>query len=188
MMRCSPTFGRSRFIAWVPLILLLYTNPAFNAPAVKSRTSKARPRIKAVSTITAEMLSELLKVHNSIRSGVNLPPLQWSAELAAFSQKWADTLILRNGSGHNPNTPYGENIFVTGPGSTPARVVREWESESRDYSYRTNACASDDCGHYTQIIWRSSRRVGCGVARTPRREVWVCSYDPPGNYRNEWPY
>jgi pathogenesis-related protein 1 len=167
-----------RFVAWLPLILLLY------APAAKSRTSKARPRIDPVRAIAGEMLN----VHNTIRSKVNLPPLQWSGELAAYSQKWADTLIARNITDHNPKSPYGENIFVTGPGSTPLKVVQEWASESLDYSYRTNVCAGDDCGHYTQIVWRSSQKVGCGVARNPRREAWVCSYDPPGNYRNEWPY
>jgi pathogenesis-related protein 1 len=140
------------------------------------------------TAFTFEMRSEMLNVHNSIRSKMNLPPLQWSGELAAISQKWADTLIAKNASAHNPTSPYGENIFIAGPGATPTKVVQEWESESLAYSYRTNACAGDDCGHYTQIVWRSSQKVGCGVARGPRRDVWVCSYDPPGNYRNEWPY
>jgi pathogenesis-related protein 1 len=30
--------------------------------------------------------------------------------------------------------------------------------------------------------------VGCGVARSGRTEVWVCNYDPPGNYVGERPY
>ncbi len=130
---------------------------------------------------------EMLRFHNAVRAEVRLPPLQWSSELAASSQRWADTLVARNRSAHNPNSRYGENIFVTGLGSTASMAVKEWASESRDYDYRTNTC-STDCGHYTQIVWRDTAKVGCAVARGARREVWVCSYDPPGNYQNQWPY
>jgi pathogenesis-related protein 1 len=131
---------------------------------------------------------EMLAVHNAVRTEVKLPPLEWSNELAAFSRKWAVMLLAKNRVFHNPDSPYGENLFVTGEGSvTPSVVVRQWASESGDYHYRSNSC-SGDCGHYTQIVWRNTRRVGCAVARGAGREVWVCSYDPPGNYQGEWPY
>ena len=162
---------------WLGLILLL------GGTAGASSRKGSGSKNQTSNTIAQEMLS----VHNSVRAGLKLPPLQWSNTLAAFSQKWADTLVAKNRTAHNPSSPYGENIFVSGVGSTPSRVVKEWASESRDYSYRTNACTGD-CGHYTQIVWRQTSKVGCGVARDSRREVWVCSYDPPGNYVNEWPY
>jgi len=44
------------------------------------------------------------------------------------------------------------------------------------------------CGHYTQIVWRDTKQVGCGVARDNRREIWVCNYDPPGNWVGHRPY
>ncbi len=150
----------------------------------KSRTVKVKTRAPHVDNA---MVRELLTTHNAIRADLKLPPLQWSDALAAYSQKWADTLIARNRSAHNPNSPYGENILVAGIGSTPSSVVREWASESHDYAYSTNAC-STDCGHYTQIVWRQTTKVGCAVSRGSQREVWVCSYDPPGNYSGEWPY
>jgi pathogenesis-related protein 1 len=161
----------------------------FGIVLVVAGTAGARPRKvtppqpRPVSAIEREMLS----IHNAVRAELKLPPLQWSSSLAAFSQKWANTLAASNRTAHNPNSPYGENIFVSGIGSSPSTVVKEWASESRDYSYQSNACRTD-CGHYTQIVWRHSARIGCAVARGARREVWVCSYDPPGNYTNEWPY
>jgi hypothetical protein len=69
----------------------------------------------------------------------------------------------------------------------PSDVVGDWASETRDYSYPTNTCAGV-CGHYTQLIWSDTREVGCAVARDPAREVWVCNYDPPGNWVGERPY
>jgi pathogenesis-related protein 1 len=160
-------------------LILLGTSVA-NAQYKKA---KVRSAVSPVSTIAREMLS----VHNGIRADRKLPPLQWSDTLAVYSQKWANALLKSNRAAHNPNSPYGENILVSGIGSTPSSIVNEWASESRDYSYQTNAC-STDCGHYTQIVWRHTSRVGCAVARGVQREIWVCSYDPPGNYRDEWPY
>jgi uncharacterized protein YkwD len=153
-----------------------------------SRTITIRSGESSSRTMTAvSFATEMLTTHNKIRAEAGLPPLQWSIELAAYSQKWADSLIAKNKAAHNPRSAYGENILVTGLGSTPSMVVTEWASESQDYTYRSNTC-SRDCGHYTQLVWRSTRKVGCARAFNGQREIWVCSYDPPGNFRGERPY
>jgi uncharacterized protein YkwD len=130
--------------------------------AVQSRDLSVRSNAHSVNALAQEMLT----VHNAIRAERKLPPLQWSNELAAYSKKWANTLLAKSLSSHNPNSPYGENIFITGVGSAPSLAVRQWASESRSYDYRTNSCSAD-CGHYTQIVWRDTLRVGCAVARGP---------------------
>ena len=150
---------------------------------MRSGESSPRSRIMTASSFSREMLT----AHNNIRAAIELPPLQWSSELAAYSQKWADSLIAKNRATHNSKSPYGENILVTGLGSTPSTVVTEWASESQDYTYRSDTC-NGDCGHYTQLVWRSTRKVGCARALNGQREIWVCSYDPPGNFRGEKPY
>ncbi len=135
------------------------------------------------STLAREMVS----THNAVRADVNVAPLQWSDKLAAISQKWADTLVARRQFSHS-DSEYGENLFAIAGGSvTPATVVGHWASESRNFDYRANACRGL-CGHYTQIVWRESRKVGCAVARGGGREVWVCNYDPPGNWLGQRPY
>lgn len=170
--------GRFAGVLWLVLMICISVNAG-----PKTRTNKSVSRVQPLNAVAREMLA----VHNAIRTDLRLPPLQWSDNLAAFSQRWANTLSGRSRASHNPNSPYGENIFVTGSGSNPSLVVKEWASESRDYSYHSNSCSSD-CGHYTQIVWRDTTKVGCAVARGPRRDIWVCSYDPPGNYTGEWPY
>jgi pathogenesis-related protein 1 len=134
-----------------------------------------------------DFVPEMLKAHNGVRAKAGLSPLQWSDELAAYSQKWANQLIAKNKTAHNSRSVYGENILATGLGSTPSSVVAEWASEAVDYSYSNNSCKGD-CGHYTQLVWRNTQKVGCAMAGDSRREIWVCSYDPPGNYRGERPY
>ena len=63
-------------------------------------------------------------------------------------------------------------------------------SERSNYSYDSNSCApGEDCGHYTHIVWRDTREVGCGVATgADGSGVWVCNYNPAGNVDSESPY
>jgi uncharacterized protein YkwD len=146
-----------------------------------------KSNIRSRTMTEDDFAREMLHAHNDVRGRVGLPPLQWSGELAAYSQKWANSLIADNRTAHNSKSPYGENILSSGLGTTPVSVVTEWESESRNYTYTTNTC-SGDCGHYTQLVWRGTQKVGCAMAHNNQREVWVCSYDPAGNIRGRWPY
>lgn len=132
--------------------------------------------------------SELLQPQNEIRVRVGVPPLVWSPQLAAAAQDWADHLIQTGGFAHTPNDPYGENLYeIDGATASPAQVVGAWADEARYYDVRTDSCTSV-CGHYTQIVWRATRGVGCGVASAAGREIWVCEYDPPGNMIGHRPY
>lgn len=123
----------------------------------------------------------MIAAHNAIRARAGTQPLKWSASLAAHAQSWADHLLSTGLFLHTPNPMWGENLFeIRGGSATPSDVVSDWASESGDYDYATNTCRSV-CGHYTQLVWRDTREVGCAVARNSSREVWVCEYNPPGN-------
>ena len=131
---------------------------------------------------------DMLSAHNDVRLHAGVPLLAWSNRLAAHAQDWANTLLSRRQFFHRPNPRYGENLFeIVGATASPAQVVHEWASEARDYNHRSNTCRGV-CGHYTQIVWRDTKAVGCAVARSGGREVWVCNYDPPGNWVGERPY
>lgn len=138
--------------------------------------------LTAVAVNAASLPREMIGAHNAVRARVDAPPLAWSDRLAAVARDWADTLLTRHQFFHRPRSRYGENLFeITGASMSPVEVVAEWAAESRDYDYQTNTCRAV-CGHYTQIVWRDTREVGCAVARGRGREVWVCNYDPPGNW------
>jgi len=142
------------------------------------------PSAPARSSLSRDMLAR----HNAVRARVGMPPLAWSDRLAARAQDWADTLLGRKQFIHRPNSTYGENLFeITGAAASPAQVVDAWAAESRNYDYASNKC-SGVCGHYTQIVWGDTKEVGCAVARGRGREVWVCNYDPPGNWADKRPY
>jgi pathogenesis-related protein 1 len=125
----------------------------------------------------------LLALQNSVRASVGEEPLTWSPELADVAQEWANHLMATGAFQHHLGGPYGENLFeITGGVATPQDVVSAWADEVRDYNLQTNACSGDtDCGHYTQIVWSTTRAVGCAFASASSRQVWVCEYYPAGN-------
>jgi Cysteine-rich secretory protein family len=46
-----------------------------------------------------------------------------------------------------------------------------WANEVDQYNYNGNSCSSGMCGHYTQMIWSNTGRVGCGTAKCPSLKI-----------------
>ena len=137
---------------------------------------------------TQSLAQEMLAAHNAIRARVGERPLVWSPQVAAVAQDWANRLIATGAFSHRPNNRYGENLYTISGGSMSVEeAVNGWAAEAHGYDIRTNICAGV-CGHYTQIVWASTRAIGCAVAAKGYRQVWVCDYDPPGNVIGERPY
>ncbi len=169
--------------------------PASDPPATPSssrspRAPRASPEPAGPRDRETGTLVGITAAHNEVRRGVGVGPLRWSSELAAHAQQWADHLAARGCNlQHRPSggDAFGENLFWSSAAATPAAVVAEWAAERSGYDHAKNRCRGV-CGHYTQVVWRRSQRLGCGVARCDAAELWVCNYDPPGNFVGESPY
>ena len=141
---------------------------------------------------------EILNSHNELRkkTSASIPDLVWSEEIASYAQEWANHLSktkncgLEHRKGANRVKRYGENLFAMyGASADGKKVTEDWYSEIADYTYSSNSCKSGKvCGHYTQVIWAKSTELGCGMAKCKRGEVWVCNYNPPGNFVGQKPY
>lgn len=147
----------------------------------------------------------LLDTHNAWRAQVGVAPLRWADDLAADAGRWAATLAhdgcrMR----HSPDAERpdaGENLFWASPlrwsdGRTEVQAVDgrqvadAWAGERADYDHARNSCTpGKPCGHYTQMVWRGSRELGCArQVCADRAQLWVCRYRPAGNYVGERPY
>lgn len=173
--------------------------------------------LAGASELPDAVRADLLTAHQAGRAAVAatppLPPLQWSRELAAFAQDWAEQLAQRqcalqhrgeNGDSAQrqltvaggPPQLSGENLYMAWSSESyadylmpAADVVASWLREGADYDYAGNRCRPGQvCGHYTQAVWRDSRWLGCGRARCTQQEVWVCNYSPAGNVQGQRPY
>jgi pathogenesis-related protein 1 len=149
-------------------------------------------------------LAGIVAAHNAVRAGVGVGPLSWDGALAATAAAWAatctDTVAPIGLLDHNPNRssghPWyvGENIYASsGAGAaTASAAVGAWAAEVADYTYATNSCAPGKvCGHYTQVVWAATTRVGCARRECPAltyQSTIVCDYGPGGNVNGSKPY
>ncbi|KAG6553220.1 hypothetical protein Mapa_004954 [Marchantia paleacea] len=128
--------------------------------------------------------------HNAARKAVNVANLSWDWNLAKYAQKWADNQARNNCQLKHSMGPYGENIYWASWSSTPLDAVKAWADEKPFYYYASNTCkAGEMCGHYTQVVWKTTAKVGCASSKCPGGGTYtVCSYNPPGNYIGQRPY
>ncbi len=150
-----------------------------------------------------QIRGKITAAHNRVRSAHGLSSLSWSNRLANIAQDWADHLATNNSCRmrHRSNNRYGENLywhsalrFSSGKREvmsvSPNRVVKSWASEKQHYNLNRNRCNSGQiCGHYTQLVWQSTRQVGCAMTVCPDKgQIWVCNYQPAGNIIGQRPY
>jgi pathogenesis-related protein 1 len=142
----------------------------------------------------------MLAAHNRVRAQVGLSPLRWSTILAQNAQDWADHLAINNACRMRHSGP-GENLYWASAidwsnGRREVqkvdanKVVTAWADERQHYNPKTNRCDPGKvCGHYTQIVWGNTQKVGCAYRICANSEqVWVCHYRPVGNIRGRRPY
>jgi len=128
----------------------------------------------------------LVDAHNRVRAAHCAPPLRWSGKLAASAQKWANTLRDRGCALGHSGGPHGENLAAGTSGTLDASaVVGMWYDEVKHYAFRTGGF-SMKTGHFTQVVWRATAEVGCGVSQCNGLDVWICQYDPPGNVEGQY--
>lgn len=167
-------------------------SPTPNRPSPTPNRPSPTPSSSPASNNQSQ--AEIINAHNRWRSQVNSPPLSWSNDLARVAQDWADQLSRSGGNiSHRPNNSYGENIYwAAGGGLSGTDAVDSWGSEIRYFKNGNFPDVSttgrwSDVGHYTQIIWATTTQVGCGSAQTGNQIIWVCNYNPPGNYQGRNP-
>ena len=130
----------------------------------------------------------VLSAHNIARRDAGVPDLDWDAGLAADAQDWADRLAATGRFEHSQaRKGEGENLFMgSADAYSYAEMVRYWVAEGRNFTNGAFPAISTTgqwaaVGHYSQIVWRDTTRVGCAIATGGGRDYLVCRYSPPGN-------
>jgi hypothetical protein len=166
--------------------------------AAASLLALAAPALQGNVGRLANLESRLLAAHNRERSEAGLPPLLWDESLAADAAPWAAHLARMDMLDHEEDAdeanPEGENLWLGTNGHySPEDMVGLWIAEKKHFRpgiFPDNSRTGDyeDVGHYTQLMWRATGRVGCALAKGAEDEILVCRYRQAGNVEGERPF
>lgn len=162
---------------------------------------------------TVSVKEACLKAHNDVRAlHQGTPALKHDDALAKEAANWALDIASSKNFRHS-NTKNGENIYyqavmsnIGPPGQppvlSPAHAVFAWYQESwevngRPQAYNYNSEQNPGTGHFTQIVWKETTKVGCGVATfeepNPSNPSFkmsntyiVAQYQKPGNMMGDF--
>ncbi|XP_074643338.1 cysteine-rich venom protein-like isoform X2 [Tubulanus polymorphus] len=147
--------------------------------------------------MTDAIKREILDVHNGYRGKVNPPPkymfkMIWDEEAAKVAMGWASQCGA--GGAHDESmarmvpgrSGYGQNMasFSSGSGSW-TKAIKMWYDEVEFFDYEQGGDISKT-GHYTQVVWADSYRIGCGMATCESGDLYICNYGEAGNFRDKY--
>ena len=161
-----------------------------------------------VAQVTSAERQAFLDGHNNVRRMVDpracppLPPLVWHDALAELAQNYSEKCTFTHNSqrvmavkgifssvGENLYQGLGLHSSMNAGVMEVENVTETWIMEEMFYNYTTNTC-SNVCGHYTQVVWRNTTYIGCGITNctSPDRYIVVCNYGEAGNFVGQSPY
>lgn len=176
-----------RRLAQILSLVLLALAPAVSASA--GRVDEFWPG-RELADNRSDFTERLLDMHNRERSRIGQQPLVWDARLAHDAKAWADTLAALGRFEHSPpglRVGEGENLWRGTSGAyTLEEMMGHFISEKRDFRpgvFPEVARSGNwhEIGHYTQMIWPTTRAVGCAMTTRQGSDYLVCRFSPPGN-------
>lgn len=159
----------------------------------------AAPLVQGATGTDNNLAERLLAGHNRERAAMGIPPLAWNELLARDARLYADHLtrvgyLVHSEDDPAETDPQGENLWAGTRGYYgPEQMVGLWVDEKKDFKsgvFPNNSVSGDleNVAHYTQVVWRSSRAVGCAVAHGAEDDFLVCRYSEGGNVIGERPF
>jgi hypothetical protein len=154
-------------------------------------TAASAPAASGLSIPAATLFGmRVVALHNQVRWSAGVQPITWDRNLAAAADTYAAQLASTGRWAHSAPAErpgQGENLWMGTHGSFSVdEMVDAWADEGRMFHAGAFPQVSktgrwDDVGHYTQMIWPGSIRVGCAVRSSASTDYLVCRYSPAGN-------
>ncbi|XP_064631145.1 GLIPR1-like protein 1 [Lineus longissimus] len=153
----------------------------------------------------AKFKEEMINAHRELRNtepAADMASMTYDDELATWAQKWANRCKWEHGHPSKEKkaigTSLGQNMWKgggTNSTSVGSKAAGAWAKEKQNYDFKSGKCEDGKaCGHYTQMVWATTTKVGCGYKLCKNKETGyqyrfvVCDYSPAGNYKGKRPY
>lgn len=179
---CSGEVCSDELSAWSSLLQTTVARQDTDEHKNHDLVYKSEATVQAKRALDADYI---LREHNIARCMHGADPLVWDDTLASHGKSWADT-VHYSGMAHGDmdfdGMHVGQNLAGScmSPGfpDSDKQAVAQWMEEE-----------SENGGHYTQVVWKGSKKVGCGMWCGPDLGMnccmVACDYYPAGNNMNE---
>ena len=134
---------------------------------------------------------DTLKYHNVYRKMHHAPPLANDAGLDKEAQAYAEKMAKSGNFAHAPaneRNGAGENLFASYYTEVDGTILTALSKEATDCFYDeikdydfNNPGFSMSTGHFTQVVWCGSTKLGVGIAVGKSGFYMVARYGPAGN-------
>lgn len=133
-----------------------------------------------------EIRNQVLQKSNSYRQKHELEPFTLDDQLNNCAQDWANQMVKLQIFDHRKDNVYGENLYLSLDfNNLGEQAVDSWYNEITKFniadeeSELVNNIATH---HMTQLLWKSSTKMGVGVSKNSDGTYnVVANYDPRGN-------
>nr|API81353.1 venom toxin [Hemiscorpius lepturus] len=150
----------------------------------------------------------ILEIHNNFRSKLasgnelryrQLPPaadmmeLEWDDELAKIAQAHASLCVFKHDEYSQRRVddfPVGQNLLMSSTDRKRLSSLSSWYKEEVCFylpEYNKPFSLVDYFGHFTQMTWAKTWKVGCGYAafreNGESHSLYTCNYGPAGNIK-----
>lgn len=147
------------------------------ASATASATQSGTTATSISESSQDDFVQEILNAMNTVRASHSAPNLSWDYDLASAALTYAQSCNFD----HSTDASFGETL-AAGTATDPAFYIDLWSQESSKYDF-SDPGFSDATGHFTQLVWAATTKVGCGFSSGCGQysNYLVCRYTVPGN-------
>jgi glioma pathogenesis-related protein 2 len=138
-----------------------------------------------------DFLNSMVASINEYRAKHSAPPVELDPELVNYAKSRAEHLAEMGKMVHDGTQGYGENLYsVSSSEPTPGPALgatKLWYGEIKDYNFADlSSNKTDLTGHFTQLAWKGSTKIGagrvCGSADGKWHDTYIAlNFSPAGN-------
>jgi len=138
---------------------------------LQAAAAPARQRQLQTGALSVREQEAMVGALNEKRALHCADPLEWAENLAEEAQKFVDTC-----PSDFSEAPYHGETMAFGKSADPAEAVDAWFAEVANYTAYFGGepdmdellpgVANSKWGQFTQLVWRSSDKVGCAYSAT----------------------